>query len=91
MADKPNWRPYADLAVVTGKFMKDGKERNRYHKVGVLFATPHLSSMFIRLDSLPLDSKITVFKRDDFQAEEKLDEVEPVGGDKPINLEDIPF
>jgi hypothetical protein len=90
MNDKQPYKPYADLAVVTGKYLKDGKEKNRYHKVGVMFATPHLSSMFIRLDSLPLDSKITVFKRDDFQPEEKLDEVHDVP-DGPINLSDIPF
>lgn len=61
-------RPYADISVVTGKYMKDGKERNRYHKIGTLFASPHLTNMTIKLDSAPLtDGWCKVFKREDWE------------------------
>lgn len=60
-------QPYADIAVVVGKYTKDGKERNRYQKIGVLLATPHMSHMVIKLDTLPLggDGWLAVFPRGD--------------------------
>lgn len=63
--DENKLKPYADITVVTGKYMKDGKERNRYHKVGTLFASPHFSNMTIKLDSLPTgDGWLKVFPRE---------------------------
>ncbi len=68
MEDK-KLRPYADITVSTGKYMKDGKERNRYQKIGTLFATPHFSHMTIKLDALPIgDCWLSVFPRDEKQA-----------------------
>lgn len=60
-------KPYGDIAVVTGKYEKDGKERNRYARIGTLFATPHFSRIAIKLDTLPLGGEgwLTVFPRDD--------------------------
>jgi len=70
-------RPYADISVVTGKYMKDGKERNRYHKIGTVFASPHLTNMTIKLDSTPLgDGWCKVFKRDDWQEPDEAPEEE---------------
>lgn len=65
MEDKPKLQPYGDIVTVTGKYMKDGKERNRYQKVGMLFATPHFSRVTIKLDALPIggDGWLSVFER----------------------------
>lgn len=64
--DEKKLKPYADITVVTGKYMKDGRERNRYHKIGTLFASPHFSNMTIKLDSMPLnDGWLKIFPRDD--------------------------
>ena len=68
-------KPYGDILAVTGKYEKDGKERNRYHKVGTLFATPHFSRITLKLDSLPMgEGWLSVFKREDAQQEAPEDE-----------------
>lgn len=61
-------KPYGDLMIVTGQYVKDGKTRNRYHKIGTMFASPHLSNLSIKLDSLPVNGEgwVKVFKRDDW-------------------------
>jgi hypothetical protein len=93
MNDNP-LKAYGDITVVTGKYEKDGKEKNRYHKVGTLLATPHFSRIAIKLDSLPYHTNekgeiwLNVFVKED--AEQKLDEV-VTDTDEPINLNDIPF
>jgi hypothetical protein len=88
MEDNAKLQAYGDITIVTGKYMKDGKEKNRYQKIGVLFATPHFSRIRIKLDALPLngDGWLNVFKR-----ESKADVVVEDIGDEPINLNDIPF
>ena len=79
--------PYGDISVVTGKYMKDGKERNRYTKIGTLFATPHFSNVSIKLDALPMnDGWLSVFPKQK-QSDDTLVDVP----DGPINLNDIPF
>lgn len=83
MEDK-KLKPYADITVSTGKYMKDGKERNRYQKIGTLFATPHFSHMSIKLDALPMgDGWLSVFPRDK--------DVETIDTDEPTDLSRIPF
>lgn len=67
MDDKPKSaiQPYGDIVVTTGKYTKDGIEKNRYQKVGTLFATPHFSRISIKLDTLPMgDGWLNVFKKD---------------------------
>lgn len=82
-------KPYGDIVAVTGKYMKDGKERNRYHKVGILFATPHFSNMSIKLDSTPLtgDGWLKVFPRDD--ATQSAEEGQSDQVNEPIGPEDF--
>lgn len=78
MTSKPTLRPYADIAVVTGKYIKDGKERNRYHNIGVLLASPHLSHMVIKLESLPIGGTgyLSVFPRDKQTGETPQESIE---------------
>lgn len=85
MEDKSKLQPYADLAVVTGKYTKDGKERNRYKNIGVLLATPHMSHMVIKLEALPLGGNgfISVFPREGILNDAKTED--------PVNVNDIPF
>lgn len=60
---------YADLRVKTGSYEKDGKTKNRYAVVGVLFASPHFSNMYMQLDTVPIskdwDGRIYVNPRED--------------------------
>ena len=80
-------QPYADLKAKVREYTdKDGKVRGVYVKVGTLFASPHLSHMFINIESIPTgnwDGAVSVFKREDAQQSSETD--------APINLKDIPF
>lgn len=70
--DKPKLIPYADISVVSGTYQKDGKERNRYTKLGVLFASPGAVEaleghrLSIKLDALPQGGEgwLNVFPRE---------------------------
>lgn len=53
MNDNPA-KLYARLRVKTGSYEKDGKTKNRYAEVGVLFASPHFSNMYMQLETLPI-------------------------------------
>ncbi len=73
---------YARLRVKTGEYEQDGKTKNRYSDIGVLFASPHFSNMFIQIETLPInkdwDGRIYVnpieenkqIQLDDFKNEE---------------------
>ena len=68
--NKSNLKPYADLKAKVREYKdSDGKVKGVYVKVGTLFASPHLSHMFITMEALPLgkdwDGAISVFKRED--------------------------
>lgn len=96
MDDKPKLQPYGDIVAVTGKYVKDGKERNRYKNIGTLFATPHFSNISIKLEALPLngDGWLRVFPREGSENMKPKDEPKDVVhevGDEPISLDDIPF
>jgi hypothetical protein len=86
---------YGDITVVTGKYEKDGKEKNRYHKVGTLLATPHFSRIAIKLDSLPYQTNdkgeiwLNVFAKE--ENEQKSDNIDAQATNSQIKLSDIPF
>lgn len=60
-------QPFGDIMTVTGKYEKDGKERNRYAKVGTMFSTPHFSRVVIKLDAAPIggDGWLQVFPKEE--------------------------
>lgn len=93
MAEKKQLKPYADVKARVREYTdKDGKTKGVYEKVGTLFATPHLSHMALKIDSIPVGNEwngwVSVFKREDFIVEEiKQKEDEEVD----IPLDDIPF
>lgn len=102
--DNKNYRPYMDICRVTGKYEKDGKTRNRYHKVGVIMASPHLSNTFQILDSNPVPGeRLAHFIRDDWQgvrppfnkdnSDEPQQKYQNAAGaaNNNINPSDIPF
>jgi hypothetical protein len=74
--NKSSLRPYADLKAKVREYEdKDGKTKGVYVKVGTLFASPHLSHMFISIEALPIgtwDGAVSVFKRED--ATQSIDE-----------------
>jgi len=59
---------YADLRVKTGTYEQDGKTKNRYADIGVLFASPHFNNMYMQIDTLPIskdwDGRIYVNPRE---------------------------
>jgi len=48
---------YADLRVKTGTYEQDGKTKNRYAEIGVLFASPHFNNMYMQIDTLPIGNE----------------------------------
>lgn len=95
--DKPKLQPYADITYVTGTYTKDGKERNRYQKIGTLFATPHLSHMSIKLEALPIGGNgwLNIFKREDATQEASNSTTRETAiediSDEVIDLSTVPF
>ena len=73
---------YARLRARIGSYEQDGKSKNRYADIGVLFASPHFSNMYMQIDTLPIskdwDGRIYVnpieenkqIQLDDFKNEE---------------------
>lgn len=76
-----NLRPYADLKEKVGEYTdKEGKTKGVWVDVGTLFASPHMSHMFIKIKAIPVgdfDGTVSVFRREDaLQALDGID-VEP--------------
>lgn len=68
MEGKKEYKRWLDIMRVTGKFEKDGKERNRYHKIGSVVSSPHHNNMFMVLDSLPnAGERLALFVNDNWQ------------------------
>ena len=96
---------YAKLRVKTGEYSQDGKTKNRYADVGVLFASEHFNNMFIQLDTLPInkdfDGRIFInpIEETDRQRTDRPHADKTASGDvilediddKPIDLSEIPF
>lgn len=99
------YRPYADLKVKIREYddRETGKKKGVWASVGTILATPHLSSMFIVLDSIPVnsldksgnkapfDGRVSVFKRDDFGEMGEVTSAYDLVTNKPkdVVLEDI--
>ena len=98
---------YARLRVKTGEYTQDGKTKNRYSDIGVMFASEHFNNMFLQIDTLPVskewDGRVFVNpieeKKEDrplkqHEVLEKARDVAPTDiDDKPIDLSElhIPF
>jgi len=48
---------YGDLRVKIGTYEKEGKIKNRYTNIGVLFASEHFNNMYMVIDSLPISKE----------------------------------
>lgn len=96
---------YARLRVKTGSYPKDGKTKNRYSEIGVMFASPHFSNVYLQIETLPInkdwDGRVYVdpIEQNDViqvspthQFNKQVNEVvlEDIE-DKPIDLTEIPF
>lgn len=94
---------YARLRVKTGEYEQDGKTKNRYAEIGVLFATPHFSNMYMNIDTLPVskdwDGRVYVNPIEENKIIQTADDVVPKEDtlptdddmDKPASLDEIPF
>ena len=77
-------KPYADLKAKVREYEDaDGKTKGVYVKVGTLFASPHLSNMYIIMEAMPISSSwngmVSVFKREDAEqsAVKENEELQP--------------
>jgi hypothetical protein len=95
---------YARLRARIGSYEQDGKSKNRYADIGVLFASPHFSNMYMQIDTLPIskdwDGRIYVNQIESKEDDKPLKQHEVIStvltksdidSDKPIDLADIPF
>jgi hypothetical protein len=69
-------KPYADLKAKVREYEDaNGDKKGVYVRVGTLFASPHMSHMFISIEALPIgtwNGAVSVFKKDD--AEQRVNE-----------------
>ncbi len=96
---------YARLRVKTGEYQADGKTKNRYADIGVMFASEHFNNMFLQIDTLPVnkdwdgrifvnpieDDRKGVTNPDELVSNKSEDVVLEDIEDKPIDLASIPF
>jgi len=104
MSDQ-KYRPYADLKVKVHEYddKETGKKKGVWMSVGTIFATPHLSSQFMVMDALPInslnrdgnkipfDGKVSIFKRDDFGDQDEVTSADDLvtNKSKDVVLKDI--
>lgn len=83
---KTKLRPYADLKAKVREYEdSEGKKKGVYVKVGTLFASPHLSHLFISIEAVPVgdwDGAVSVFKRENTDQAETPNDKEPTGYEK---------
>lgn len=93
MADKKPLVYYGELRVDDGKYIdKEGKEKTRYHTVGKVFHSPHLSRMSIYLyPTATSEGKwVNAYPHEEYVKPLPVDEIHEVT-DAPVDLGDIPF
>lgn len=83
---------YGEIKVENGKYTKDGKEKTRYHAIGKVFHSPHMSRMSIYLyPTATSEGKwVNAYPHEEYQKPVRADDVHEVTG-APVNLDDIPF
>lgn len=104
MSDKSQYRPFAELKVKVREYddKETGKKKGVWLSVGTIFSTPHGSSMFMVLDSIPVnsldkdgkkvpfDGRVSIFKREDFGEQDEVTSADDlVSKPKDTVLEDI--
>lgn len=79
-----------DATVITGKYQKDGKEKNKYLTVGAVFQRDD-GSMCMKLEALPVtfDGWINFYEPDFKKIKETVGK--PNRLNAPIEDEEIPF
>lgn len=93
-ANKTKLLYYGDVKIQNGTYEKDGETKNRYHTIGKVFVSPHLSRMSILL--LPTATSderwLNAYEDEKFENPLKGDKL-PSDSDieKPVDLGEIPF
>lgn len=92
----PAFSKIGTLKVKNGTYKKDGVEKNRYHEVGVLLASPHGSQLLIKMHATANSEPklLSIFLDEGVKTsvnrEEKAEE--PVAGEEYVPRDDeIPF
>lgn len=89
-----NLRKVGRLMVKNGTYRdKDGKEKNRYHEIGIVLATPHHSQMCVKFHASGFgEGQFASIFYDDEKKPNFVDK-EPLGGTEveDIAREEIPF
>jgi hypothetical protein len=75
-------KPYANIKAKVREYedKETGKMKGVYVDVGTMFASPHLSNITIKLDTVPIGNNwngwLSVFKREDFNIDNNEEETE---------------
>lgn len=89
-----NLQKIGRLMVKNGIYTdKDGKEKNRYHEIGIVLATPHHSQMYVKLHANGFgEGQFASIFYDD-EKKPNFTDRKPLGATeaKDIAPEDIPF
>ena len=89
-----NLQKVGRLMVKNGTYKdKDGKEKNRYHEIGIVLATPHHSQMCVKLHANGFgEGQFASIFYDD-EKKPNFTDKKPLGATeaKDIAPEDIPF
>lgn len=92
MDNKPRLIYYGEIKVENGKYTKDGKDKTRYHPIGKVFHSPHLSRMSIYLyPTATSEGKwVNAYPHEEYDKPAGPEAAHDVT-DAPINIDDIPF
>lgn len=100
------YKPFAEMKVKVREYKdkETGKMKGVWITIGTIFSTPHGSSMFGALESIPVtsldrdgnrvpfDGKFSVFKREDFDGQQEAttaDDLVTNKDSKDVIIEDI--
>lgn len=101
---KPTYRPFAELKVKVREYddKETGKKKGVWVTMGTIFSTPHQSSMFGVLESIPVssldkngnkipfDGRFSIFRREDFGDQDEITSADDlVSKQKDVVLDDI--
>lgn len=91
--DKPTLIYYGEIKVENGKYIKDGKEKTRYHSIGKVFHSPHLSRMSIYLYPTATSEGrwVNAYPHEEYEKPAAEPPVTDEEIARPVNLDDIPF
>lgn len=99
MDKKSSYSRYMDLLWAEEYTARDGEQKTKWHQMGCVWSTPHHTSMYQRIDTIPVgfDGKVVMKVRDDWaerpttEAPKEDATITDLEADAPIDVTSIPF